>query len=164
MLPEVNQSQDVAARLRAALAGVMEIQDMTLGKSEGYAARFRGRLVIDSVEAYRRASEAFRLLDHTAHFRREGDLDVILALPGTIPVRESRVWINALLFAVTILSVLFTGGAVEYNGPLTNVSQVFSLLARGVPFALAMLSILGAHELGHYFAARYHNVQVTLPY
>jgi membrane-associated protease RseP (regulator of RpoE activity) len=27
-----------------------------------------------------------------------------------------------------------------------------------------MLLILGAHELGHYFAARYHKVPVTLPY
>jgi membrane-associated protease RseP (regulator of RpoE activity) len=35
---------------------------------------------------------------------------------------------------------------------------------RGWPFSLSLLLILGAHELGHYFAARYHNVPVTLPY
>src|SRR5690606_10828231 len=35
---------------------------------------------------------------------------------------------------------------------------------RGWPFAASILLILGAHELGHYFAARRHNVPVTLPY
>jgi hypothetical protein len=29
---------------------------------------------------------------------------------------------------------------------------------------LAMMAILLAHEFGHYFAARYHKVAVTLPY
>ena len=35
---------------------------------------------------------------------------------------------------------------------------------KGLPFALSFLAILGAHELGHYFAARHHRVAVTLPY
>jgi hypothetical protein len=31
-------------------------------------------------------------------------------------------------------------------------------------FATLLLAFLGTHEFGHYFAAVYHNVKVTLPY
>ncbi len=34
----------------------------------------------------------------------------------------------------------------------------------GVPYSLSILLILGSHEFGHYFAARYHGVEATLPY
>ncbi|MEO8084510.1 MAG: site-2 protease family protein [Ardenticatenales bacterium] len=34
----------------------------------------------------------------------------------------------------------------------------------GVPFTLALLGILGIHELGHYFTARYYKLNVSLPY
>jgi membrane-associated protease RseP (regulator of RpoE activity) len=37
-------------------------------------------------------------------------------------------------------------------------------LLRGWPFGLTLLGILTAHEFGHYFAARYHKVAVTLPF
>ena len=37
-------------------------------------------------------------------------------------------------------------------------------LWRGLPYAVSILLILGAHELGHYFAARRHKLAVTLPY
>ena len=37
-------------------------------------------------------------------------------------------------------------------------------LLSGLPFAATLLGILAAHEFGHYFAARYHKVAVTLPY
>jgi membrane-associated protease RseP (regulator of RpoE activity) len=33
-----------------------------------------------------------------------------------------------------------------------------------LPLAASLLLILGAHELGHYFAARHHKIAVTLPY
>ena len=35
---------------------------------------------------------------------------------------------------------------------------------QGFPFSLTLLAILGTHEFGHYWMARYHGVPVTLPY
>jgi membrane-associated protease RseP (regulator of RpoE activity) len=34
----------------------------------------------------------------------------------------------------------------------------------GLPYSIALLLILGAHELGHYFTAKAHGVRVTPPY
>jgi membrane-associated protease RseP (regulator of RpoE activity) len=34
----------------------------------------------------------------------------------------------------------------------------------GIPFAVAIMTILLVHELGHYFAARHHGMDVTLPF
>jgi membrane-associated protease RseP (regulator of RpoE activity) len=35
---------------------------------------------------------------------------------------------------------------------------------RGLPFSLTLMTILLAHEFGHYFAAAYHRVEASLPY
>jgi len=37
-------------------------------------------------------------------------------------------------------------------------------LAAGLPFALTLLTILLTHELGHFFACRYHHIRATYPY
>jgi len=37
-------------------------------------------------------------------------------------------------------------------------------LAAGLPFALTLLTILLAHELGHFFACRYHHIRATYPF
>jgi membrane-associated protease RseP (regulator of RpoE activity) len=34
----------------------------------------------------------------------------------------------------------------------------------GLPYALCVLAILGAHEMGHYVACRYYGVEATLPF
>lgn len=39
-----------------------------------------------------------------------------------------------------------------------------SLLLTGFPYAVALMAILGVHELCHYLTARYHQIQVTPPY
>jgi membrane-associated protease RseP (regulator of RpoE activity) len=39
-----------------------------------------------------------------------------------------------------------------------------AILLRGLPYAVALMAILGIHELGHYLAARFYNVRATLPY
>lgn len=37
-------------------------------------------------------------------------------------------------------------------------------LAAGVPYAIALMTILGLHELAHYLTARRYNIRATLPY
>ncbi len=37
-------------------------------------------------------------------------------------------------------------------------------LVTGLPFALTLLAILLAHELGHFFACRYHGIRSTYPF
>jgi membrane-associated protease RseP (regulator of RpoE activity) len=67
----------------------------------------------------------------------------------------------ALLFVLTLASMFWVGAQwegvdVAREGPLG--------LLRGYTFALPLMSILLAHELGHYFAARLHNVDTSPPY
>jgi len=74
---------------------------------------------------------------------------------GSVP------WLNVVLLAVTIASTLFVGASSWYYIPVTEAPL---RLLEAWPFAAAMLGVLGIHELGHYAAARYHGVDVTLPY
>jgi len=70
-------------------------------------------------------------------------------------------WLNVLLLLATIASTLFVGASSWYYIPVTDEPL---RLFEAWPFAVAMLGVLGIHELGHYAAARYHGVDVTLPY
>ena len=57
----------------------------------------------------------------------------------------------------------------ELFGPLiavfrqTSAGDLFPL-ANGLLFTFTMLMILGAHELGHYFACRYYGIRATPPF
>ena len=41
---------------------------------------------------------------------------------------------------------------------------IIEVMARGIPFSFAILTILGCHEMGHYLVARRHGMNVTLPF
>lgn len=45
-----------------------------------------------------------------------------------------------------------------------NLLEQPGQVVEGIPYAAALLLILGTHELGHYFTARYYKMNVTLPY
>ncbi|MBC8214644.1 MAG: site-2 protease family protein [Candidatus Marinimicrobia bacterium] len=52
-------------------------------------------------------------------------------------------------------------------GALMDGHDIFSnplLIINGYPFSFTLLLILGCHEFGHYYYARKHNVDATLPY
>jgi membrane-associated protease RseP (regulator of RpoE activity) len=157
-------SMDSTEVLRSIVGQVMRIDDATLGEPAKFYVRFRGHLVTDSVEAYARVAEKFRPLGYTPLFRKDGAEDAILAVNGVISPAPSKPWISWLLLGLTFLSVLYTGAAYAYQGdpPVTALDWVRMLIS-GWPFVVTMLGILMAHEFGHYFAARYHKVAVTLP-
>ena len=47
---------------------------------------------------------------------------------------------------------------------LAGIFRDPSMLALGIPFSFTLLSILLAHELGHYFACRYYGIEASYPY
>jgi membrane-associated protease RseP (regulator of RpoE activity) len=85
------------------------------------------------------------------------------------PKFRDRVWLHALLFALTIVTTTIAG-ADHYaafrsefiNRPLGL--PLSTLLAGGLWYSGTILAILGCHELGHYLACRYYDVDASLPY
>lgn len=54
------------------------------------------------------------------------------------------------------IDALFQTFLIAYHHPWMMLS--------GLPFALTLLTILLAHELGHYFACRHHHIHATYPF
>jgi membrane-associated protease RseP (regulator of RpoE activity) len=87
--------------------------------------------------------------------------------------RQKFPWLNVTLFGLTCLSTLLVGTALmeAYTNTLGDVLPFLkeilnspSVLLRGLPFSLAIMSILLAHEMGHYLTCRYYGIDATLPY
>jgi membrane-associated protease RseP (regulator of RpoE activity) len=89
------------------------------------------------------------------------------------PVRQKfqdRRWRHALLLALTILSTTYVG-AIHYLSFQADIGAVpsslrlgWSFFLHGLWYSVTVLSILGCHELGHYLACRYYNVDASLPF
>ena len=103
----------------------------------------------------------------------------------SVPTREvelsaPRVMLHCGLLAVTAICTTLTGAA--FSLPAQGDSVVGSLVAplvavlsetasgnfqpviKGLLFSFTMLTILAAHELGHYFACRHYKIRATLPF
>ncbi len=78
--------------------------------------------------------------------------------------RPTRQWINVLLLAGTVLTTSFAGALIwiAYVGGATFTAGDFAYGA--LYFAAPVLLILGLHELAHYWMARRHHVEASLPY
>ena len=72
--------------------------------------------------------------------------------------------LNLLLFALTVPSVFFAGALQVDPTIAQGMPHRILEIWRGWPFAVPLLSILLAHEFGHYIAARIHRVPASLPY
>lgn len=66
------------------------------------------------------------------------------------------------LFILTFATVSFTGMA--WVGKSAGIDSMWPMVKDGALFATLLLTFLGTHEFGHYFAAIHHNVRTTLPY
>jgi len=150
---------EVVAQIQAAVSDVFATQDITVGQREPFTVRLRGRLIVASERAYELVASRLRAMGFTTLFRREGDAQVILAIRGALPEAKAQPWVAGVLLLLTVISVLYTGMTLGVE----DVGSRRTLL-HGWPFAVGLLSILLAHELGHYFAGRLMGVPVSLPY
>jgi membrane-associated protease RseP (regulator of RpoE activity) len=103
-----------------------------------------------------------------------------LPLPEGPPPRE-RYWLHALLLLATVFTTLVVGARMEFNFlhnlppfaagdewlpffPLEWVLAHPGRLLLGIPFSATLLTILLAHEMGHYLLCRHYRVRATLPF
>ncbi|MEZ4706287.1 MAG: site-2 protease family protein [Caldilineaceae bacterium] len=146
----------------------------------------RGQLRRASAEVFPRWLSELTQRGYTPVLRHDpaGDTNdhvILRVMKGVAPKSLQNPLINLLLFILTVGSTLLIG---SLNGPdpimmngqefvARSDADIFRLylyqftsggFLKGWPFALTLLGILLAHEFGHYFAARYHKVAVTLPY
>lgn len=67
--------------------------------------------------------------------------------------------IHISLFTLTFITTTLAGVMWLNKNPFELQNFQF-----GLSYSLPLLAILTAHEFGHYFAAKYHRVEATLPY
>src|ERR1700751_4998061 len=109
-------------------------------------------------------------------------LEYYYALPAPEgPRPRERYWIHILLLVATCFTTLIVGARMQFNflhnlPPFTAGDEYLpffpvgwalshpSRLLLGIPFSATLLTILLAHEMGHYLLCRYYGVRATLPF
>jgi peptidase M50-like protein len=86
------------------------------------------------------------------------------------PKFQDRVWLHVLLLLLTVASTTLVG-ADQYLAFLTDFMRPqqlprlsIGLFLNGLWYSATILTILGCHELGHYVACRYYDVDASLPF
>lgn len=125
-----------------------------------------GTLLVEPARALALIEPRFKPFGFTPFLGRQGDLVWIRAVPLADVSERTRSGVNLLLFVLTVLSTLAAGCLVNGSFPFVTFNPFLQplRLLDGVPFSFTLLAILGTHEFGHYFTARYHGASVSLPF
>jgi membrane-associated protease RseP (regulator of RpoE activity) len=148
--------------LHYALHGLMEVESITvLQEGERPLVEFKGHLAdFDPDTAFEEIYMRLEGLGYIPLLQKQDGYHILKAVPGVVDKRTGKPWVNAVLFLVTLISVLIIGawneGADLLNHPLT--------IWKGLPFAATLLGILTMHELSHYFVGIRYGSPLSLPY
>ncbi len=74
-------------------------------------------------------------------------------------IKDNPPWLFALLLFITFITCVISGTQWAFKDP-----HEISNWQYGLTYSLLVLLFLSAHEFGHYFAARIHKVDATLPF
>jgi Zn-dependent protease len=90
---------------------------------------------------------------------------------------RQRTWLNVLLFVITVVCCFFVGltWSINYvyaddivNGSFGSIGLADfmnpDVIVLSVWYAVVLIAILLAHEMGHYLTCRFYGINATLPY
>ncbi|HET7324061.1 MAG TPA: site-2 protease family protein [Halococcus sp.] len=156
-----------------AFAGLFRVVETTTDEGQ---LRYYGEPLVGGKQLERRLWPLFRECGYEVRLTHESERDpytgveisgmryVLVATPYSTGI-DGIPWTNVVFAALTVLSTLFAGG--RWYGTIRGIEDFLHApldILAGWPFALAVLSVLGIHELGHYALSRYHGVDASLPY
>lgn len=159
---------DYPELLDAFVRRIFIIEDITRGATQqGFLVRYRGRLLAtDSAEAYDQLAGQVKQYGLVPVFREENGQQIILLSHLPPAPKPGRPVVNLIMFLITLVSVLVSGGLSNLEAELSNdpFMAASQIINAGWPFAVSLLAILTTHEMGHYLAGRAHGVHVSLPF
>jgi membrane-associated protease RseP (regulator of RpoE activity) len=138
----------------------MAIEAYTVLERPPGAVSIRGRLLLDASAAHEVVSGRLAPNGYTAFLGRSDGREVLTFTPQVQVEHRTRPRLALALLVLTVLSTVFVG-AMFATGDWAGLLRA---PLSGVPFAAALMSILGVHEMSHYLTARHYGVHVSLPY
>jgi membrane-associated protease RseP (regulator of RpoE activity) len=151
-------------RLRLAAEDVLVVHERQI---RGGVILFHGALRVDAARALETLLARFSPFGYTPFLRPEGDGVMVQAWPLGDMTQPARPALALTLFALTVVSTFVAGAAFFVGSATFDAYRALPFpgwLVSGAPFAVTLLAILGVHEFGHYFTARYYGAAVSLPY
>jgi membrane-associated protease RseP (regulator of RpoE activity) len=151
-------------RLRHAAEDVLVVSERQI---RGGVILFRGALRVEAPRALDILLARFAPFGYTPFLKTEADGVLVQAWPLGDLHQPARPALALTLFGLTVLSTFLAGAAFFVGSETFDAYRALPFpgwLVSGAPFAVTLLAILGVHEFGHYFTARYYGASVSLPY
>jgi membrane-associated protease RseP (regulator of RpoE activity) len=151
-------------RLRHAADDVLAVQERQI---RGGVIVFQGALRVEAGRALAALEARFAPFGYTPFLRAERGGVMVQAWPLGDLTQPARPVLALTLFALTVVSTFVAGAAFFVGSETFDAYRALAFpgwLVSGAPFAVTLLAILGVHEFGHYFTARYYGASVSLPY
>jgi membrane-associated protease RseP (regulator of RpoE activity) len=152
MLPEAEQPEIVR-----------QLMDVKIAIRENGVQLFRGPLRDSASATFEKLNIAFgkSFVPLVQEDEQLGAKIVLIPKRAEEDARKPvRPWLHWLLFGLTVITTTWAGAS--HQG--VDLAQQPGLLMVGLPYSIGLLLILGVHELGHFFMARRHTMDVTPPY
>jgi len=70
--------------------------------------------------------------------------------------KDTPLWVHVALFFATLVTTTLAGASSYESIPV--------IITSGLPFSITIMTILLAHEMGHFLTARHFGMKATLPY
>ncbi|HEY3362735.1 MAG TPA: site-2 protease family protein [Methanosarcina sp.] len=148
-------AEETVSRLYPFIIRVFDVYEV---QNSGKALYFYGTPKTDTGNITTELWEPLRQFGFECTLKYELGEYILLVFPEK--KTKENTWINVLLFIATFFTTM-TCGAWMFGVDLENEPLQ---LYRGLPFTLAIMAVLGSHEMAHYVMARYHGMKASLPY
>lgn len=103
----------------------------------------------------------FNLEEQGYQFSIEHELGEYFIVISPRQEPKKRLWINIGLACATFFTTMIMAAKYMFGvHPLTTPLEIY----KGLPFTIAIMTVLGAHEMGHYLTAKKRGMHTSLPY
>jgi membrane-associated protease RseP (regulator of RpoE activity) len=143
---------------------VRQVMDVKIAIKENGVQFFRGPLRDSASVSFEKLNRALPkgFVPLVQEDDQLGAKIVLIPKPAEeeISRKTVRPWLHWLLFGLTAITTTWAGASQQG----VNLAEEPGRFTVGLPYSIGLLLILGVHELGHFFMARRHAMDVTPPY